>query len=221
MKKAVVLFISLLFISVLSILILKNLNDTDNYIKEQNSNFNKIQMIVLMNNLQTQISKIFLANQEMIENFLLQNETVTFPLQIKNSEIIFTINKYDRANINLLNKNDNDEINELLTIFNEYNIPYYDSLKDIYLREKLLYKSDEDSFIKNNKQIKYIINKVIKETYSDEILKIKDKIGFLTNSSNGNLYEIYVKIKHYDNLSKAYYILNKEGEVKYFESSFK
>ena len=57
MRKGVVLFISLLFIAAISLLILKNLEDTDSYISEQNSKFTKTQMMMYLNNAKDEISK--------------------------------------------------------------------------------------------------------------------------------------------------------------------
>ena len=79
--------------------------------------------------------------------------------------------------------------------------------------------SSSESFIKDTKQINDIINLVIKETYTDKILKIKDKLGFLKRDEK--LYELFVKVNYLEDFAKAYYILNEKGEVKYFESSFK
>jgi len=221
MKKAVVLFISLLFISALSILILKNLDDTNTYVKEQNSSFNKIQMIVLMNNLQTQISKIFQANQEMIDSFLINDEEISFPLQIKDSELLFTVKNYDKVDINLLSKEIQSDSNLVLDLFNEYAISNYDGFRSIYLEEEIKYKLKDEIFINNSKQLDYLVNKAIIETYNKDLEKIRNSLGFISVPIDKIMYEVYIKIKHNNEFSKAYYILNTKGEVHYFESSFK
>lgn len=220
MKKSIVLLISLLFISALSILLLKNLEDTSSFIKEQNDKLNKIQMIVLVNNMQSEISEIFSKNQNSIEEFLSENNQITIPLNIKDSELIFTLKQYSKVDINLLAK-ERKNYKSIEELFNNYDIHSFDTFKSIYLNEKDKYKSKNNIFINNNKQLDDIINKFIKQTYSNKILEIKNELGFIGISSDKSLYELGVKIKHLDTFSKAYYILDKKGKVIYFESSFK
>ena len=220
MKKSIVLLVSLFFISALSILILKNLEDTNSYIKEENYKFNKIQMIVLINNLQSEISKIFLENTNSLDEYLSKNTEMTFPLKIKDSDLLFIIKKYEKVDINLLSKKETED-KSIINLFNEYNISGYDTLENIYKTEENKYYTENEVLIKNSKQLNDIIDKVIKETYNNEILKIKSDLGFISTESDQSLYEIYIKIKHFDEFSKAYYILDKKGKVIYFESSFK
>ena len=220
MKKSIVLLVSLFFISALSILILKNLEDTNSYIKEENYKFNKIQMIVLINNLQSEISKIFLENTNSLDEYLSKNTEMTFPLKIKDSDLIFIIKQYEKVDINLLSKKETED-KSIINLFNEYNISGYDTLENIYKTEENKYYTENEVLIKNSKQLNDIIDKVIKETYNNEILKIKSDLGFISTESDQSLYEIYIKIKHFDEFSKAYYILDKKGKVIYFESSFK
>ncbi len=48
MKKSIVLLISLFFIAAVSLLIMKNLEDTDLYLSEQNSKFSKTQIMFFL-----------------------------------------------------------------------------------------------------------------------------------------------------------------------------
>ncbi|APW64563.1 MULTISPECIES: hypothetical protein [Arcobacteraceae] len=220
MKKSIVLLISLLFISALSILILKNLEDTNSYIKEQSSRLNKTQMITLTSNAQVEVSKVIKDNKESIDELLLENDNLSIPTKVGNSELLFTLVKYDKVDVNSLSSKDSKE-NSIEKLFNEYNISSFYSFKDIYRVQENQYKEKDNRFIKNSKQLDFIIDKFIKDTYSDEILDIKNKIGFINKSANSDLYELFIKINHLNELFKAYYILDKEGKVAYFESSFK
>lgn len=219
MKKSIVLLISLLFISALSILILKNLEDTNSYIKEQSSKLNKTQMITLTSNAQVEVSKVIKDNKESIDELFLENDNLSIPTKIGNSELLFTLVKYDKVDVNSLSSKDSKE-NSIEELFNEYNISNFYSFNDIYKAQENQYKEKDNRFIKNSKQLDFIIDKFIKDTYSDEILDIKSKIGFI-KSDNSDLYELFIKINHLNELFKAYYILDKEGKVAYFESSFK
>ena len=58
MKKSIVLLISLFFIAAVSLLIMKNLEDTDLYLSEQNSKFSKTQIMFLLDNTREQIEGI-------------------------------------------------------------------------------------------------------------------------------------------------------------------
>ena len=57
MKKSIVLLISLFFISALSILIIKSLEDTNSFIKEKNHKMNRIQVLTSIKNTQIEISR--------------------------------------------------------------------------------------------------------------------------------------------------------------------
>ena len=64
MKKSIVLLVSLFFIAAISALIIKNLDDTDSYISEQNSKFSKTQIIFLINNIKDEVSNVIALNNE-------------------------------------------------------------------------------------------------------------------------------------------------------------
>lgn len=208
MKKSIVLLVSLFFIAALSILILKNLEDTNSYIDEQNSKFNKAQTIVLIKNLQTQISDIFNKNQDKIDSIIETQLYEYFPIQIEKINMFFKILPYERININKLTSEDKKEKEEIKKFF-ENNDIYNTEVLETLLKNKI---------INSNKQVDDIINIFIKETYDNKILDVRSEIGFL---SDEKLYELFIKIDYIKEFVKAYYILNNKGEVKYFELSFK
>lgn len=208
MKKSIVLLVSLFFIAALSILILKNLEDTNSYIDEQNSKFNKAQTIVLIKNLQTQISDIFNKNQDKIDSIIETQLYEYFPIQIEKINMFFKILPYERININKLTSEDKKEKEEIKKFF-ENNDIYNTEVLETLLKNKI---------INSNKQVDDIINIFIRETYDNKILDVRSEIGFL---SDEKLYELFIKIDYIKEFVKAYYILNNKGEVKYFELSFK
>ncbi len=212
MKRSIVLLISLFFILSLSVLIIKNLDDTNSYLKEKNHKINMIQIITSIKNLQSEITRIIQNNKDYI-NTLLDNENTSYmPIKVNEINILFLIKKYDKVDINTL-KEDEKKYKEIKNLFFRNNISNFETFKDIY-------KNNEIEF-ENNKQVYDIIEKFIKKTYNNKIIDIKNKIGFIKKESDVQLYELFIKIYFSDEFAKAYYILNDKGEVKYFESSFK
>lgn len=209
MKKSIVLLISLFFIIAISALILKNLDDTDNYISLQNSKFNKIQLIVTVKNLQKEVSSIFSQNQDKIDYVIEKNLMEYFPIRVNDLDVKFKILPYERLDINQLSSTDELKRAEAITFLNSH---------DVYNTDNLRYLL-KDNKIKTNKQLDDIINIFIKETYDDKILKVRDLIG-LKDGINDKFYELFIRVDYLKEILKAYYILNKDGGVEYFELSF-
>lgn len=210
MKKSIVLLISLLFITAISALILKNLEDTDIYVQEQNSKINKTQSMMLIKNVQNEISSLLAKNKENVESIIEAQQDSYYPLNIENIDILFRLAVYDKVNLNDLNNSDKgikqstiDRLNDL-EVFNIDNLAY-------------LLRANK---IESNKQLDNILTSFIKDTYDDKILEVKEFLGFLSNKE-GQLYELFIKLDYLKDITNAYYILDKEGQVKYFELSFK
>lgn len=210
MKKSIVLLISLLFITAISALILKNLEDTDIYVQEQNSKVNKTQSMMLIKNVQNEISSLLAKNKENVESIIEAQQDSYYPLNIENIDILFRLAVYDKVNLNDLNNSDKgikqstiDRLNDL-EVFNIDNLAY-------------LLRANK---IESNKQLDNILTSFIKDTYDDKILEVKEFLGFLSNKE-GQLYELFIKLDYLKDITNAYYILDKEGQVKYFELSFK
>ena len=224
MKKSIVLLISLFFISALSLLIIKNLEDTNSFLEEKNHKINRIQVLTSLENIQVEISKIFKNNKDNIDDMISELNSEYIPISIKDVLISFTVTEYDKVNINLLSNKDSKDYEDVIKLFNEYEISNFDTFKYVYTTIENEYKNanlTNMNFVKNNKQIDDIMNIVIKETYNNEILNIKNELGFIEESENEKLYELFVKVNYLNDFAKAYYIINNEGVVKYFESSFK
>lgn len=220
MKKSIVLFISLFFIATLSLLVLKNLKDTDSYLSEQNAKFTKTQILFYINNAKDEISKVFSKNLE--REALGEYVGLEFPLIIQDAKITMRLEEYDKYNINLLTEKDEKKYE----FFKDFLIR-----NDIYdidiLRSNLL----ENNKIRNSKQLDFLLEKFQKESYTSDIFKVKDYIGFMNydkkeisqNEKEKEIlfYELFIKVDYLKQFAKAYYILNKNGGVEYFEYSFK
>lgn len=229
MKKSIVLLVSLFFIAAISALIIKNLDDTDSYISEQNSKFSKTQIIFLINNIKDEVSSVIALNNENEDkqkDYIKKYYGIEFPLEIKDARITFKLVPYEKENINMLQDDDIEKQKDLIELFynnNVYDFPYF---LEIYRERKEKYFKDNN--INSYKQIDDILQDFMKKTYSNNILKIKNSIGFFDfdqdkaeNDEKYDYYELFVKIEFLKEFIKARYILNKSGKVENFELSFK
>lgn len=219
MKKSIVLLISLFFIAAVSLLIIQNLKDTDSYLSEQNSKFTKTQIMFLINNAKDEVSKILSQNQgNDISSYL----DVDYPIVLKEALITITLEEYDKYDINLLNEKDEKDY-ENLKKFLEKN--------GVYDVENFKYLMQNNGNIKNYKQRDELLNDFAIQVYDKRILDLKDYLGFIkfdkkdtdTNDEKKEIlfFELFVKVDYLKQFAKAYYILNKNGGVEYFELSFK
>ena len=234
MKKGVVLFISLLFIAAVSLLIIKNLEDTDSYINEQNSKFTKTQIMMYFNNAKNEIANVLKENEAQnsdktdYREVLKEYTSKEFPIMMQDAIITIRLEEYDKYNINLLKEKDEEKYKYLKDFLIRNDIYDIELLKKIY--EEYTFELKDKNQI-NNKQLDFILEKFEKESYNTEILKVKDYIGFQPYDKKSisqndkekeiNFYELFVQVEYLKQFAKAYYILNKKGEVTYFEFSFK
>ncbi|MFA7083936.1 MAG: hypothetical protein WC141_05310 [Arcobacteraceae bacterium] len=231
MKKSIVLLMSLFYIAAISVLILKNLEDTDSYIGKQNSKFAKTQILFLLDNIKQEVSRAIKASNEadIKEDYLSDYYNILFPLKINDIDISFILKPYSKVNINVLKNKEYEKYKDLNDLFTDNRIYDFDYFIQIYRQKVDLYLKDSyNNEIANQKQLDEMIDLFVKETYSDSILEIKDKIGFFDFNTEKaqeekryDYYELTVKINYLKEFVKAHYILNKEGKVENFEFSFK
>lgn len=211
MKKGIVLLMTLFFITAISVLVLKNLYDTEQFLEKQNYQLNNTQVLIAIKNTQKEVGRLLKENKESV-NKALQNDIFqnSIPFEIENLKIDFTVSNYSKVDINMIkDKNSNDVKN----LFFENNVFDYDRFVDIY-NETLPLK---DSKVETTKQLEDIFSNLIKQVGNEDIKRLKDKLGFLNES---NLYELNINANYFASNAKAYYILNKDGKVKYFDISF-
>ena len=124
MKKGVVLFITIAFVTIISIFILKNLDNTDKYLENQNFIASNTQLLISIQNTQEQVSKILVNNKNTVDKFLedtLVDSSIPLKINIEDLKIDFNFNKYEKVDINILSKDDKSKINELFSDNNIYN----------------------------------------------------------------------------------------------------
>lgn len=219
MKKSIVLLVSLFFITALSLLILKNLKDTDSYLSEQNAKYIKTQMLFYINNSKEEISRVLSLNLE--KDVLKEYIGLEFPIIFQDAKITMRLEEYDKYNINLLNEKDEEKYKYFKEFLISNQIYDVEVLKNILDMQK----------IKNTKQLDFLLENFEKESYTSETSKVRDFIGFMnydkkefTQNENEKeilFYELFIKVDFLKQFAKAYYILNKNGGVEYFEYSFK
>lgn len=225
-KKAIVLLISLFFIAAVTALILKNLKDTDIYIKEYNQKISKVQSLFLLNNAIEEIKKLIKLTKQK-PDFELEDMKQVFP--IYDAFVQVEIKNYEKYDINILGKNDVEKLDKLQELFFDNQVSDFDRLKQLYSEEKM---KDNKFKIKNKKQLDRLLEKFAKDVYNNDIYKIKDKLGFLEIERNEVLkekdikdknYELFIKINYLNTLTKAYLVLSnsQNGEEQGFELSFK
>lgn len=117
MKKSIVLLISLFFIAAVSLLIMKNLEDTDLYLSEQNSKFSKTQIMFLLDNTREEIKGILASivkdvDEDKQREVLKDYVGVNFPILMEDARIIMRLEEYDKYNINLLKESKNKKTDE-------------------------------------------------------------------------------------------------------------
>jgi hypothetical protein len=219
MKKSIVLLISLFFIAAVSLLIIQNLKDTDSYVNEKNSKFAKTQIMFFLNNAKDEVSKILSQNQgNDIRSYL----DMTYPIIVKDAKILVKLQEYDKYNINLLKSKDEKDYEYIKKFFEK---------NGVYDTETFRYLMKEKQDINNYIQLNDLLVSVTKESSDKRILDLKDYLGFIKfdkkdtdiNDENKEIlfYELFVKVNYLKQFVKAYYILNKNGGVEYFELSFK
>ncbi|MCT7610232.1 hypothetical protein N5U14_05195 [Aliarcobacter butzleri] len=218
-KKGVILLITLFFIISISILILKNLSDTNSYLTEQNSKFAKVQMLYYINNIKNEFLRLLKdTNKEGLVKYFNMN----FPVQMEDIKIKIRLEEYNKYNINLLKAKDKKDYYYFSEFLKSYDI------YDIYILQSIL---SELNTIRTNKQLDEVFKRFDKESYNNNLFKVKNYIGFVeydkrdfsSQASNENLLvELFIEIKYLKYEMKAYYILKKETQgAEYFEYSFK
>jgi len=176
-KKSIVLLITIFFISAISVLILQNLDDTNQYLDEVNSQNSISQTQITIQNIMEEIPKYLKKNKDDIEK-ILENTEEGIPLSIGNINIFLTIKEATIADfyINDLTKEDIKSDEFVNNISSEYE----------FLKIVNKYKENNNTYT-NQKQINQIIKEYIKQTRDEDILKIKDKFTFIKKDKESTL----------------------------------
>jgi len=210
MKKAVVLITSLFFIMSLSLLIFKNLEDTNNFLEKQNHIYQISQIILAIKNTKSEVQRLLKDKPSQI-NQDLDNGGLSERISLKeNLNINFELRNYDKININDLKKENTHSIEEF---FSKNDVHDFYLLKETY-REFL---EENRNAIESSKQLNEFLNIYAKRSYSDEIFELENLIGFLDVNK---YYELNIDVEFNNFNARAYYILGSDQKVKYYDISF-
>jgi hypothetical protein len=174
-KKSIVLLITLFFISAISILILQNLKDTQQFLDNISSDNSLSQLQITVENVTTEIPRFLNKNKEDIDDILKYSSVV--PFKFANVDILLNIKEYKIPEYN---------INDLDTVEVNYQ---YDFL-ELVARNKEAYGK-----YTNQKQIQHTIDEYIKTTKDNEILDIKDKFTFIKDTNGSKLIKCDYTVK--------------------------
>ncbi|VAY86211.1 hypothetical protein MNB_ARC-1_870 [hydrothermal vent metagenome] len=210
-KKSVVLLTTLLFISAISVLIIKNLDDTEKFLNIIDSRNSLTQTQITINNIRNEIPEFFKNNKENVDDIL--QYTQNLPLVYGDMDLILHITEHNVSQFNINNTYDSndtndshylDDFNASITSNKDYinNINYPYDFKRIIKKTKKKYGK-----YKNKMQIEQTIQEYIKLTNDIAILNIKDKFTVLKPLKQDDKYiKCSYTIRINDNACTAYFI---------------
>jgi len=207
-KKSIVLLITMLFISGISLLILDNLKDNDQFINSTKITPSLVQINISIKNINKEIYKLF----NKIDKNDIDEITQQIPPTLPYGDIVVS---------NILVKT--------LDFTNKYDMNKdYTQTNDMNLIENINFLYDFNEITKNNKttnnrQKDYLINKYIKLTQDEKIINIKD--DFVVNLVDYNLSKKYISCSYdleVENITTHIdYIFEHKGKDQYFDFYFK
>jgi len=187
LKKGIVLLMTLMFITAISALILKNLDDSEQFFKVVDTDISLVQTKLLIDDTNREIMNFFKDNKNNMDT-ILENIPPSLPLYIID-DIIITINIEEYYPENYININDinSTEKSEDFIKYVDFKFRYFEILKK-QLKE---YKK-----ITNQKQINNILDQYIMATKDDRILEFKDKLIYQKFNIDDNTSERFIKCSY-------------------------
>ena len=213
-KKAIVLFMTLMFIVVTSTLILKNLDDTNKFIEESNNDIINTKALLAIKNIQKEFISYFAKNKSRIDTLLLNKPfNDVFILEYGDIKANISFEKYDgKYNINNLVKQEDKDIQKL---FSQNNVPDFYTFRKIIIQNNKLYKD-----IENFEQLSSVIDTFIKQTNNNQIKNIYKNFSFI-NTNKNTLLLCNLDITVLDKLVKSEFIYNvTSNEIKGYSLVF-
>jgi hypothetical protein len=203
-KKAMTLLITLSFISVISILILKNLDQSEKYVTNSNAEYANTQIFLLAKNFQTELLKAF-KNESVYDVFTKnENDCTPMPFQFGNILSTLTICKYeDKIDINSFFTKNDSFIEQTTSIFDEYNSNIYTFVSVVKRSE---FKSINSS--KELDELFLLFEKEVGYNENSNILELKNRFSFLSKNSQSKLVRIFLDFKEENKTYKAEFLLD-------------
>lgn len=162
MKKGIVLLITLFFISAISILILKNLDDSEQFIKEVATDTSLTQLNITVKNVQKEVLQLTTRYQENIDE-LLEISSEGIPFNYGNVDLIIQLEEYILKECNL------NDINTTQVLYEKCpNTVEYISYIDDFMNIKKQYPK-----IENRYQLDHIITRYKNKTRDEKVEEIR------------------------------------------------
>jgi hypothetical protein len=176
---------TLFFIITISILILKNLNDSNKFIDEVALDSKLTQIKIANKNIQDEVIKLIDKNKDDIDQ-LLEITTAGFPFKYGDVDLIIKIDEYFNPDCNLNKIEKTEDLNKYCTdnIISSISYPY-DFVKLIKQYQPFT----------NKKQVDFFIDKYIEYTKDDTLYNIQDSLGFNSIDAN-NTSNIFISCKY-------------------------
>lgn len=212
MKKGIVLLTTIFFITAISILILKNLDDTKKYVDNSNHIFNNSQIMISIVDLKNEVVKLLIKNKDILDESIetgVFKESISF--DINNIKIDFDLKKYEKSDVNEIKNKESKTIEELFQINDIYSYPLF----EIIYYEKL---QDKNKKVESHKQLNDIINTFYERTYNKNVFKLNEILGIINPV---DVYELNILVELNNKNVEAQYLLKSDGKVMNFEISFK
>jgi hypothetical protein len=164
-KKGIILFTTLLFIIALSVLIVKNLAITDEFITISSKNANIKQLEITIKDINSEILKLFKDKDVKI----LSDFPQTIPFDYGNVRVELQLEEYSKKTYKLDNKLSKN----------------IDSYFTGFINQNVLLEVIKDKNITNQKQVDFVIDEYINTTNDYKILEIEEQLTYLdlNNSS--------------------------------------
>jgi hypothetical protein len=202
MKKSIVLLITLLFISILSVLILKNMDDSQKLIKSASFDKSISQVLVTIENINQEIPRFLQKNKDNIDDILAQ--TSVLPFNFNNVDILLNISEYTPKEFNLNHLPKDIRSNS-------------DFLNNVGFSYEFFQIVNNHKYT-NQREVDQVIDQYIYQTNDTNILNIKDKFGFIDDKNVSTLIECDYSINVDDiNLSASLIFDLNSSQVKAFD----
>jgi len=187
-----------MFITAISVLILKNLKDSEKFFNVIGTNIDLVQTQITITNVNEEIMSFFKDKKdEDISSFLEQiPENIPFIIS-NNIKVIITIQEYKNDNLHYLNNMTSgySKNNFLLNI--DYANVFFDIVEE---KKKILSKNKSNlNLISSKQQITSIIDEYIAKTRDTRILNIKDNFTHFPIPEDSN--DTFISCKYDININ--------------------
>ena len=196
-RSSIVLLITLFFIFSISLLIIKNLKDSDQFINESELETVLIQAKISSKNIENEVVSLVKKNNDYIDN-IVEITSLGIPLEYGNIKLNLTLNYYEyEGKCNLSDFNISQALQEQCPLDIVDNISYqYD-----FLELLKSYKSKYGKEFKSRYQVDYFIDDYIYQTRDETIDKIRENFSFLKDTNSTFLqcdYEMFIDTNKID-----------------------